>query len=97
MIPDKTTLAGTGVELQFKAIGNYQHPPDSRDITTSVTWESVAPQIVTVDQTGLAISKNGCGTNITITATGHSDPHDSSSGLVVGTAAVNVTQPGICP
>ena len=97
MIPDKTTLAGTGVELQFKAIGNYQHPPDSRDITTSVTWESVAPQIVTVDQTGLAISQNGCGTNITITATGHSDPHDSSSGLVVGTAAVNVTQPGICP
>jgi hypothetical protein len=83
--------------LQFKAIGNYQHPPDSRDITTSVTWESVAPQIVTVDQTGLAISQNGCGTNITITATGHSDPHDSSSGLVVGMAAVDVTQPGICP
>lgn len=96
LIPNMATLAGPGVELQFQAIGNYEHPPDSRDITNSVVWVSAAPQVVTIEQTGLATSKDGCGTNITITATGHSDPHDSKSGVVVGTAAVTVTQPGNC-
>ena len=96
LIPNMATLGGPGVELQFQAIGNYEHPPDSHDITNSVVWASAAPQIVTIDQTGLAISQDGCGTNITITATGHSDPHDSKSGVVVGTAAVTVTQPGNC-
>lgn len=96
LIPDTVTLAGPGVELQFQAIGNYEHPPDSRDITNSVVWASAAPQIVTIDEGGLATSQDGCGTNITITATGHSDPHDSKSGVVVGQAAVTVTQPGNC-
>ncbi len=96
LIPNMATLGGPGVELQFQAIGNYEHPPDSHDITNSVVWASAAQQIVTIDQTGLAISQDGCGTNITITATGHSDPHDSKSGVVVGTAAVTVTQPGNC-
>jgi hypothetical protein len=97
LIPATATLGGPGVELQFQAIGNYVHPPDSRDITDSVAWGSAAPQIVTIDQTGLATSQFGCGTNITITATGHSDPHDDSSGVVVGTAAVTVTQPACGP
>jgi Bacterial Ig-like domain (group 2) len=93
VIPDGATLIGTGVELQFTAIGHFIHPPDSRDITDSVAWQSAASQIVTIDATGLATSTAGCGTNITITATAHSDPHDNSSGVVVGTAAVTVKQP----
>ncbi|MFY9559393.1 MAG: Ig-like domain-containing protein [Terriglobales bacterium] len=98
VIPDTADIVGAGVQVQFKAIGNYVHPPDSRDITDSVAWESAAPQIVTIDQTGLATSTAGCGTKITITATGHSDPHDDSSGIVVGTASVSVTQPNNgCP
>jgi len=97
LIPDTATLAGPGVELQFQAIGNYVHPPDSRDITDSVAWNSAAPQVVTIDKNGLATSQLGCGTDITITATGHTDPHDDSSGVVVATAAVTVTQPGCVP
>jgi hypothetical protein len=93
MIPDKATLGGPGLELQFQAIGNYVHPPDSKDITNSVEWKSAAPQVVTIDQSGLAVAQLGCGTDITITATGHSDPHDDSSGIVVGTAPVTVTCP----
>ena len=98
VIPSGANITGTGVKVQFKAVGNYVHPPDSRDITNSVIWESAAPQIVTIDQNGLAVSQFACGTNITITATAHSDPNDSHSGVVVGTAAVGVTQPNNgCP
>jgi hypothetical protein len=98
MIPSTATLTGPGVNIQFQAIGNYEHPPDHRDITNSVNWASAAPQIVTIDQAGLATSTTGCGTGITITATAHSDPHDSESGVVIGTATVAVAQPGgICP
>lgn len=94
--PTDVTLTGAGVELQLKAIGNYIHPPDSRDITNQVTWQSSAPQLITVDSTGLATSGSGCGTNILINASAHSDPHDSSSGLVIGSASVNVAQPPLC-
>ncbi len=96
LIPNKATLGGSGLKLQFQAIGNYVHPPDSRDITDSVAWTSAADSVVSVDPTGLATSGIDCGTDITITATGHSDPHDSSSGIVVGIATVTVTHTG-CP
>lgn len=94
VIPDTVTIGGSNLTLQFKAVGNYIHPPDSRDITTSVVWQSAAKEVVDINATGLATSGSVCGTNITITATGHSDPHDSSSGVVVGTAAVTVKLPG---
>ncbi|HYU48096.1 MAG TPA: hypothetical protein VEK84_18180 [Terriglobales bacterium] len=94
VIPNTVTLEGSGLNLQFKAVGNYIHPPDSRDITKSVVWQSAATDVVSIMATGLATSGNVCGTNITITGTGHRDPHDSSSGVVVGTAAVTVKLPG---
>jgi hypothetical protein len=98
IIPDAANITGAGVQVQFQAIGNYVHPPDSRDITNSVVWASAAPQIVDINQAGLATSGAGCGADITITATAHSDPNDNNSGVVVGTAAVSVTQPNNgCP
>lgn len=93
VIPNSAAITGANVQVQFKAIGNYVHPPDSRDITDSVLWESAAPQIVGINASGLATSTDGCGSGITISATGHSDPQDDHSGVVVGTAAVSVTQP----
>ena len=94
VLPDGATLGGPDLQIQFKAVGHYVHPPDGRDITTSVTWESLAPQVITIDATGLATSGVACGDNITITASAHSDPHDESSGLVIGNATVSVTCPG---
>ena len=92
IIPNTVNITGPGINLQFKAVGTYIHPPDTRDITNSVAWESAAPEVVSITSGGLATSGSVCGTNITITATGHSDPHDSSSGLILGTAAVSVLQ-----
>ncbi len=95
--PNGANITGTDVKVQFTAIGNYIHPPDSHDITNSVVWASSSPQVITVDATGLGTSGTFCGTNIPITATAHSDPHDSNSGVVIGTATVSVAQVPDCP
>jgi len=73
--PPGASIVGPGVVVNFQAIGNYIHPPDSRDITTSVVWTSAAPQVIDiVSNTGVATSGAVCGTNITITATWYSNP-----------------------
>lgn len=92
--PDGANITGSGVQVQFKAVGNYIHPPDSRDITESAVWASDAPQVISIDTHGLATSGTVCGTDIGITATAHSDPHDSGSGIVIGTATISVKLPG---
>jgi len=96
--PPGATIAGPGVTVNFQAIGTYIHPPDQRDITDSVVWTSAAPDVISiVSNTGVAMSKFACGTNITITATAYSDPQNHSGSVVVGTASVTVTQPpGVC-
>jgi len=97
VIPSGSNITGTGVIVDFKALGHYIHPPDTHDITDQVTWESSAPQIISIDaNTGVAVSGDGCGTNILITATGYSDPNSHSGGVVVGTGTVSVTQKGNC-
>jgi hypothetical protein len=95
--PSNTTIIGEGLELQFTAVGHYIHPPESKDITSTVIWKSTAEQIIsfiTPDKPGLATSGFGCGTNIGISAVIYSNPNNPSSGnAVIGTATVNVSQP----
>ena len=96
--PTGATITGTGVIVNFQAIGTYIHPPQNKDITTSVVWMSAAPQIISIDpNTGVATSGSGCGTNIGITATHYSNPQNQSGSVVVGTAPVSVTQVPSCP
>ena len=95
--PSGANITGTGVEVDFKAVGTYIHPPENKDITNSVVWTSAAPQVVSiVSNTGVAHSGAACGTNITITATAYSNPQNHSGSVVVGTATVSVTHPGVC-
>ena len=95
--PDGANIQGVGVIVNFQAIGTYVHPPDTRDITNSVVWASSAPQIISIDSsTGVAVSGDGCGSNITITATSYSNPETKSGRAVVGTATASVTQ-HTCP
>jgi hypothetical protein len=95
--PQNSTITGAGLELQYKALGSYVHPPEIKDITTKVIWQSQASQIIAFlnpSQPGLATSGAGCGTNLAITATVYSNPSNPSAGsVVVGTALVNVQQP----
>jgi hypothetical protein len=95
--PSGASITGAGLEVDFKAVGTYIHPPESKDITTSVVWTSAVPQAISIDaNTGVAISGLACGSNITITATAYSNPKSQTGSVVVGTAPVSVTQPGGC-
>jgi len=95
--PDNATITGAGLELHYTALGIYSHPPNTKNITEQVTWASSAPQIISVDQHGVAISGLGCGTNLEITATSNTATPRSDS-IVVGRVTVNVKQPtGVNP
>ncbi len=95
--PQNLTITGVGGVVPFVAYGSYTHPPESRDITRSVTWSSSFPQAISIDPaTGVATTGSGCGVNIIITAALYSKPANPSSGTVaVGTSTVNVKQGGL--
>jgi Bacterial Ig-like domain (group 2) len=87
--------ANTGATVQLRAIGNYIHPPVSKDITNQVVWSSNTPQMVTVDAaTGLiTVTGQACGDTLisaTVT-TNHSIGNVSSTGaLVTGNMTASV-------
>lgn len=94
--PQGSTITGVGLNLQFTAIGHYQHPLEDKDITSIVVWKSSADQIISFSTTqpGLATSGAGCGTNLQITANVYSNPKDPANGSVMqGVSTVNVTCP----
>ena len=78
--------ADPALNVQLRAIGNYIHPPVSKDITDQVAWASNTPKMVTVTSTGL-LSPAGfaCG-NALVSATvttNHSVGNRSSSGAII--------------
>ena len=90
--PNNATITGAGLDIHYTALGHYSHPPNTKDITDQLTWASSAPQIITVDQHGVATSGLGCGTNLEITATSNTNTPKSDS-VIVGRVIVNVKQP----
>ena len=77
----------------FKALGEFVHPPESRDITNQVVWSDAFPTIFKMDSTtGVATYQGGCGTNLPITATASTDLRLPPTGnIVTATAVVNIT------
>ena len=54
--------------FDFKAYGTYIHPPQTKDITDLVTWQTDNPQVVQVSSAGVVSPNLGCGVG-DITAT----------------------------
>lgn len=86
--------ANAGLSVQLRALGNYIHPPVTKDITSQVTWSSNTPLMVAVNPTGLiTASGNSCGgtlitaTKVTNTSAGGIG---STGALVTGTMTANV-------
>ena len=84
----------TGPSVQLKALGNYIHPPVTKDITDQVTWASNTPQMVTVSSTGV-ITPTGeaCGGALitaTVTTNKSIGNISSSGAAVIGTMTANV-------
>jgi Bacterial Ig-like domain (group 2) len=79
-------IANAGAEVQLRALGNYIHPPVTKDITSKVTWNSNTPQMMTVDSSGLlTVTGLACGTTL-VSATVNTNSSDggiSSSGAIV--------------
>lgn len=96
--PNGGTITGGGIITNFQATGTYIHPPEQKDLTDSVVWQSSNPQVIAFgflgSTAGQAITEVGfCGTNIGITATEYSNPQTKTGSVVIGTAAVSVTCP----
>ena len=103
VIPDTETFGAAtipvpddaGLSVQLRALGQYIHPPVTKDITNQVTWGSNTPDMVVVNSTGL-ISATGlsCGGAI-ISATVQTNSSEgglaSSGAIVTGSMQANVT------
>src|SRR5258708_19162202 len=73
VVPDTETFGAStipvpddaGLSVQLRALGQYIHPPVTKDITDKVTWTTNTPDMVAVNSTGL-ISATGlsCGGTI---------------------------------
>lgn len=74
--------------FNFTAYGTYIHPPQTKDITNLVTWQSDNPQVVQITSAGVASPNLGCGV-ADISAT-----YQDGSNLVVSNSdAVTVDGP----
>jgi List-Bact-rpt repeat protein len=81
-------------QIIFTALGTFIHPPDTRDITSQVTWQTDIPQLITIS--GGVVSPqpgNVCGiANISASL-------KDRGNLVIGFATVTVDDPTnpVCP
>jgi len=83
-----------GLQVQLTALGNYLHPPVTKDITNQVTWASSDPQMFTITPAGLLTATGAvCGATLVSASvtTNHDGSGVSSSGaIVVGNMTANV-------
>jgi hypothetical protein len=90
VVPSTVTFGGVGAALQFTANGTYDHPPETKDITNSVTWAIDSQYLATFSTTtpGLLTAINDCGTG-NVTASFYDSPNN-----VVGYAFVSAAGVG---
>lgn len=67
--------------FDFTATGTYIHPPQTKDITDIVTWQSDNPQVVQVSSTGVVTPNVSCGL-ANISATYFDSPNQVTSNVV---------------
>jgi hypothetical protein len=84
----------------FKAYGTYDHPPETKDITTLATWQSDTPQVAQVTSSGVVSPNTTCGM-ANIFASFYDSPNTVVSNeahiVVDGPAAVGCTPAGPQP
>lgn len=82
VIPTGQTLSSINEPSQFIAIGTFNTPPNTVDLTDQVSWQSSDVKVATINSAGLALG-NALGTT-TITALGKSN----SGNTITGTATL---------
>jgi hypothetical protein len=87
-------IGDTGLTVQLRALGNFIHPPVTKDITSQVVWTSNSPQIVTVDANGLVtVTGQACGdalVSATVQTNRSSGDISSNGAIVTGNMTASV-------
>ncbi len=78
---------GLNAQGQFTALGTYEHPPETKDITNKVVWTLDIANFGTLTQTGQITytRTDGCGSG-NVTATFYKNASNPTAGSV-GTAS----------
>lgn len=91
--PSGATFNSVGSSIIFKAIGTYDHPPATKDITDQVSWSVDSQGLVSITNTSLVTALSICGSG-NLTASFYDSPNLVSgsaflTGSGAGTAACN--------
>jgi hypothetical protein len=61
VVPSGVTFNSVGASAIFKAMGTYDHPPATKDITDLVTWSVDSQNLVSITNTSLVTALSTCG------------------------------------
>jgi hypothetical protein len=93
VVPSGATFNSVGSSIVFKAMGTYEHPPQTKDITNQVTWSVDSQNLVTITNTSLVTAVSICGSG-NLTASFYDSPNQVTgsaflTGGGAGTASCN--------
>jgi hypothetical protein len=61
VVPPGATFNSVGASIVFKAMGTYEHPPQTKDITDIVTWSVDSQNLVSITNTSQVTAVSICG------------------------------------
>src|SRR6516162_7635381 len=85
--PNNTTFQGVGAAVQMTALGTFEHPAATKDVTSQVQWSIDVQHLATVTSSGLVTAINICGSG-NVVAKYVNPPGNPSGSVVVGSAAI---------
>lgn len=93
VVPPGATFNNVGSSIVFKAMGTYDHPPETKDITDIVTWSVDSQNLVSITQTSLVTALSICGSG-SLYASYYDSPNEVTgtaflTGGGIGTGACN--------
>jgi hypothetical protein len=93
VVPGGATFNSVGASIIFKAMGTYDHPPSTKDITDIVTWSIDSQGLASITNTSQVTALSICG-NGNLYASYYDSPNQITgsaflTGGGVGTTACN--------
>lgn len=85
--PSNITFEGVGAAVQMTAIGTFEHPFATKDVTNDVQWSIDSQNLATVTSSGLVRATNVCGSG-NVLAKYLNPPGLPGGSVVVATAAL---------
>src|SRR5271169_1147950 len=93
VVPPGATFNSVGASIVFKAMGTYDHPPETKDITDIVTWSVDSQNLVTITNTSLVTAVSICGSG-NLTASYFDSPSEITGSAFLTGGGIGTTA---CP